>query len=99
MAYKKRKSVSRKRTTRKSTTKRRAATPRSRAKSTKAMALKTDYARAVLDPKRGPLVGVPQFVPIDTHRARVKAIATVTTTTGTLDAFLNQSEKLCHQRQ
>lgn len=89
MAYRKRKSASRKRTTRKRVTKRRMTAPRKRSLSLKATALKTDYARAVLDPKKGPLVGVPQFVPIDTHRARVKAVASVTTTTNTLDAFLN----------
>lgn len=99
MAYKKRKTASKKRTTRKRTTKRRATTPRKRAVNSKAMALKTDYARAVLDPKRGPLVGVPQFVPIDTHRARVKCVASVTTTTHTLDAFLNPVRMVANDTQ
>ena len=35
-----------------------------------------------MDPIRGPLVGVPQFVPIDTHRVRARAIGTISTTTG-----------------
>lgn len=39
----------------------------------------TGYARALKDPKDGPLVGVPQFVPIDTHRARVRAVGTIQT--------------------
>ena len=39
-------------------------------------ALGTPYARAVLNPKDGPLVGVPQFVPIKSHVARVRSILT-----------------------
>lgn len=35
-----------------------------------------------MDPIKGPLVGVPQFVPIDTHRVRARAIGTISTTTG-----------------
>ena len=41
----------------------------------------TGYVRALLDPMTGPLVGVPQFVPIDTHRERVRAIGTIQTGT------------------
>jgi hypothetical protein len=36
----------------------------------------------MMDPIKGPLVGVPQFVPIDTHRVRARAIGTFDTTTG-----------------
>jgi hypothetical protein len=39
-------------------------------------ALGSPYARAVMNPKDGPLVGVPQFVPIKSHVARVRAILT-----------------------
>jgi len=57
-------------------------TSRGRARSS-APHRQTGYVRALLDPKDGPLVGVPQFVPIDTHRERVRAIGTVKTETAT----------------
>lgn len=41
---------------------------------TKTSVLRTAYARAVLNPRTGPLVGVPQFVPIATHVVRCRAI-------------------------
>lgn len=51
---------------------------KTRPMSEKQKAMQTGYARAVLDPQNGPLVGVPQFVPVDTHRVRVKACGQVT---------------------
>jgi hypothetical protein len=45
--------------------------------SEKQKALQTGYARALIDPKNGPLVGVPTFVPIDTHRIRSKACGVI----------------------
>jgi hypothetical protein len=41
----------------------------------------TGYYKALTDPINGPLVGVPQFVPIETHRVRARAIGTMTTGT------------------
>lgn len=35
--------------------------------------LANPYKEAMLDPKNGPLVGVPQLHPVDTHRVRVKS--------------------------
>ena len=61
---------------------------KTRPTSDKQKAMQTGYARAVLDPQNGPLVGVPQFVPIDTHRVRVKACGQVTLT-GKGRIFLN----------
>ncbi len=63
-------------------------TSRGRAQSS-ASHRQTGYARALLDPKDGPLVGVPQFVPIDTHRVRTRAIGSLTTATGNARIFFN----------
>ena len=52
-------------------------------------ALGSPYARAVLNPKDGPLVGVPQFVPIKSHVARVRAIMTHDMTTTGCSIFFN----------
>jgi len=50
----------------------------------------TGYVRALMDPKDGPLVGVPQFVPIDTHRVRARAIGTIQTgDSGSARIFFN----------
>lgn len=49
----------------------------------------TGYARALLDPKDGPLVGVPQFVPIDTHRVRTRAIGVINSVGGSARIFFN----------
>lgn len=86
MAYRKRASI-KKRSSRKRVSKSKMSMPSKTER--KRHALTTDYAKALLDPVSGPLVGVPQFVPIDTHRARVKAIGTVSTTTGALNVFFN----------
>ena len=50
---------------------------KTRPMSEKQKALQTGYARALIDPKNGPLVGVPTFVPIDTHRIRSKACGVI----------------------
>ena len=42
------------------------------------------YKEALLNPISGPLVGVPTSVPVDTHRARLKATGTITVTGGNL---------------
>jgi len=63
-------------------------TSRGRAQSS-ASHRQTGYVRALLDPMNGPLVGVPQFVPIDTHRVRARAIGTFTTDTGSARIFFN----------
>lgn len=52
-------------------------------------AMKTGYGQALMDPKNGPLVGVPQFVPVETHRERVKIVASVSTTGGDGTIILN----------
>ena len=81
MAYAKR-SLKKKTTKKRSSMKRKApkarVTSRGRAQSGAEHRM-TGYARALRDPKDGPLVGVPQFVPIDTHRARVRAVGTIQT--------------------
>jgi hypothetical protein len=38
--------------------------------------LLTGYAKALMNPRTGPLVGIPQFVPINTHRVRAKSVLT-----------------------
>ncbi len=91
MAYAKR-SLKKKTTKKRSSMKRKApkarTTSRGRAQDS-APHRQTGYARALLDPKDGPLVGVPQFVPIDTHRVRARAIGSVTTSTGKARIFFN----------
>merc|ERR1712216_439196 len=91
MAYAKR-SLKKKTTKKRSTMKRKApkakVTSRGRAQSS-APHRQTGYARALLDPKDGPLVGVPQFVPIDTHRVRTRAIGVINSTGGSARIFFN----------
>lgn len=91
MAYAKR-SLKKKTTKKRSSMKRKApkakVTSRGRAQSS-APHRQTGYARALLDPKDGPLVGVPQFVPIDTHRVRTRAIGVVNTVGGSARIFFN----------
>merc|ERR1719199_2159741 len=91
MAYAKR-SLKKKTTKKRSTMKRKApkakVTSRGRAQSS-APHRQTGYARALSDPKDGPLVGVPQFVPIDTHRVRARAIGVVGATNGSCRIFFN----------
>lgn len=50
---------------------------------------RTSYRNALLDPKNGPLVGIPTFVPLKTQRQRIRAIGTVSTTNGSLTVNLN----------
>lgn len=45
------------------------------------------YARALLDPISGPIVGVPTVVPVQTYITRVKASGVVTVTNGKLAIF------------
>ena len=52
-------------------------------------ALGTPYARAMMNPKDGPLVGVPQFVPIKSHVARVRSILTHTMAGTGCSVFFN----------
>ena len=91
MAYAKR-SLKKKTTKKRSSMKRKAPKARVTSRGRKqndASHRQTGYVRALLDPKDGPLVGVPQFVPIDTHRVRARAIGTVTTTNGAARIFFN----------
>lgn len=74
-SLKRRKAVPRKKTTR------RKAAPRKKVSSTRSSLL-TGYAKALMNPATGPLVGIPQFVPIDTHRVRVKGVKTFTLAAG-----------------
>jgi len=53
------------------------------------------YKEALLNPISGPLVGVPTSVPIDTHRARLKATTTVTVTGGAITVIANPVFGLC----
>jgi len=91
MAYAKR-SLKKKTTKKRSTMKRKApkskVTSRGRAQSS-APHRQTGYARALSDPKDGPLVGVPQFVPIDTHRVRARSIGVCSTVSGSARIFFN----------
>ena len=54
------------------------------------------YAHALLDPIAGPLVGIPNSVPVDTHRVRLKVTGTVSTTTGALTILANPVMALCN---
>ena len=49
-----------------------------------------------MDPKDGPLVGVPQFVPIDTHRVRSRAIGTLTSASGSTRIFFNPARMVAN---
>lgn len=63
--------------------------PAKRATSEATKAVQTSYARAVMNPKTGPLVGVPQFVPINSHCVRARCISTYTTSGGEASIFFN----------
>ena len=54
------------------------------------------YKQALLNPISGPLVGVPTPVPVDTHRARLKATGTITLSTGTMSVMANPVHALCN---
>lgn len=54
------------------------------------------YKEALLNPISGPLVGIPVSVPVDTHRARLKAVQTVTVTGGSLTILSNPVFSLCN---
>ena len=53
------------------------------------------YKEALLNPISGPLVGVPSAVPVDTHRVRLKATVTLTTTSGALTVLAQPIYALC----
>ena len=95
MAYAKR-SLKKKTTKKRSSMKRKApkasVTSRGRNQSV-ASHRQTGYARAVLDPKDGPLVGVPQFVPIDTHRVRAVRPKRQDVRTGVVDTRIGVASK------
>ena len=55
----------------------------------KAAVLRTAYARAVLNPRSGPLVGVPQFVPIATHVVRCRAVGDFHDRSGNFSLLFN----------
>merc|ERR1712205_233184 len=98
MAYAKR-SLKKKTTKKRSTMKRKApkakVTSRGRSQNS-APHRQTGYARALMDPKDGPLVGVPQFVPIDTHRVRTRAIGVVNSTSGSARIFFNPARMVAN---
>merc|ERR1712216_960859 len=98
MAYAKR-TLKKKTTKKRSTMKRKApkakVTSRGRAQNS-APHRQTGYCRALLDPKDGPLVGVPQFVPIDTHRVRTRAIGVVNSTSGSARIFFNPARMVAN---
>jgi len=52
-------------------------------------AMRTGYLQALMNPKTGPLVGIPTFIPIQTQRQRVRAVASMVTTTGSLTVNVN----------
>ena len=54
-----------------------------------ASAMRTGYLQALMNPKTGPLVGIPTFIPIQTQRQRVRAVGSVSTTTGDLTVNVN----------
>lgn len=54
-----------------------------------ASALRTGYLQALMNPKTGPLVGIPSFIPIQTQRQRVRAVASLSTTTGSVTINVN----------
>jgi hypothetical protein len=54
------------------------------------------YKEALLNPISGPLVGVPTAVPVDTHRARLKATGTITVTSGKMSCAINPVFALCN---
>jgi hypothetical protein len=52
-------------------------------------ASRTGYYQALMNPKTGPLVGIPTFVPLETQRQRVRAVQSIGTTTGNLTLNVN----------
>jgi hypothetical protein len=52
-------------------------------------AMRTGYLQALMNPRTGPLVGIPTFIPIQTQRQRVRAVASLSTTTGELTLNVN----------
>ena len=91
MAYAKR-SLKKKTTKKRSTMKRKApkakVTSRGRNQA-ESSHRQTGYVRALMDPMNGPLVGVPQFVPIDTHRVRARAIGVINCPQGSTRIMFN----------
>lgn len=53
------------------------------------------YKEAMLNPKDGPLVGVPQLHPVDTHRVRVKSSKVYDNTTGSAVWLVNPLAAVC----
>ena len=53
------------------------------------------YKEALLNPISGPLVGIPTSVPVDSHRARLKATTTITVTGGSMNLLANPVFGLC----
>lgn len=47
------------------------------------------YYQALMNPKSGPLVGIPTFVPLQTQRQRVRAVGSVGTSTGNITINVN----------
>lgn len=52
-------------------------------------ASRTGYYQALMNPKSGPLVGIPTFVPLETQRQRVRAVQSIGTTNGNLTINVN----------
>lgn len=92
MAYSRR-SLKRKTTKKRTATKRkapkRAKTSRGMKKPAVAKHRQTGYYQAVMDPIKGPLVGIPSFVPIDSHRARVRAVGDFESTGSVTRVYFN----------
>ena len=92
MAYSRR-SLKRKTTKKRTATKRKSPKARKTSRGMKAPKVaehrKTGYARALMDPIKGPLVGIPTFVPIDSHRERVRLIGNWTTSTKKTRIYFN----------
>ena len=65
----------------------------------KAAVLRTAYARAVLNPRTGPLVGVPQFVPIATHVVRTRAIGDFQSHGGKFSLLFNPMAMVANDRR
>lgn len=86
---------------RKKTTKRRSVKTKRTggALTSKAAVLRTAYARAVLNPRTGPLVGVPQFVPIATHVVRTRAIGDFHAHGGKFSLLFNPMAMVANDRR
>jgi hypothetical protein len=54
-----------------------------------ASAMRTGYLQALMNPKTGPLVGIPTFIPIQTQRQRVRCVGSISTSTGSLSINVN----------